>query len=125
MSKKNKKSSFGPGFLVTAAFIGPGTVTTCSLAGAKFGYSLLYTLLFATLSTIFLQEMTGRLSLGSGQDLAQALRKFPHHHLTRWILIILTLSSITLGCAAYEAGNIVGGAMGLNLITPFSQKLWV
>jgi len=125
ISKKNRKSSFGPGFLVTAAFIGPGTVTTCSLAGAKFGYSLLYTLLFATLSTIFLQEMTGRLSLGSGQDLAQALRKFPRHHLTRWILVILTLSSITLGCAAYEAGNIVGGAMGLNLITPFSQKLWV
>ncbi len=29
---------FGPGLLVTAAFIGPGTITTASLAGAGFGY---------------------------------------------------------------------------------------
>lgn len=69
--------------------------------------------------------MTGRLSLGSGKDLAQALREFPHHNLTRWLFVILTFSSITLGCAAYEAGNIVGGAMGLNLITPLPQKFWV
>ena len=60
MAEKNKKSSFGPGFLVTAAFIGPGTVTTCSLAGANFGYALLYSLVFATVTTIILQEMTGR-----------------------------------------------------------------
>jgi Mn2+/Fe2+ NRAMP family transporter len=125
LKKKNKKGLFGPGFLVTAAFIGPGTVTTCSLAGARFGYSLLYTLLFAILATILLKEMTGRLSLGSGRDLAQALREFPQNNLTRWFFIILTLSSITLGCAAYEAGNIVGGALGLKMITPLPQKLWV
>jgi len=123
--KKNRKGLFGPGFLVTAAFIGPGTVTTCSLAGAQFGYTLLYTLLFAILATILLKEMTGRLSLGSGHDLAQALREFPQHNFTRWFFIILTISSITLGCAAYEAGNIVGGALGLKMITPLPQKIWV
>jgi hypothetical protein len=37
--KKPVRFKFGPGALVTAAFIGPGTVTTCSLAGAKFGYA--------------------------------------------------------------------------------------
>lgn len=125
LKKKNRKGLFGPGFLVTAAFIGPGTVTTCSLAGARFGYALLYTLLFAILATILLKEMTGRLSLGSGRDLAQALREFPQHNLTRWFFIILTLASITLGCAAYEAGNIVGGALGLKMITPLPQKIWV
>ncbi len=30
------------GAMVTAAFIGPGTITTCSIAGAKFGYALLW-----------------------------------------------------------------------------------
>ena len=74
MAGKNKKSSFGPGFLVTAAFIGPGTVTTCSLAGAQFGYALIYALVFATITTIILQGMTGRLSLGSNHDLGQSLR---------------------------------------------------
>ncbi len=125
MVKKTKRTSFGPGFLVTAAFIGPGTVTSCSLAGARFGYALLYALLFATVTTIILQEMTGRLSLSSGHDLGQALREFPQKALTRTLFAILTLSAITFGCAAYEAGNITGGAMGLELVSDVSKKVWV
>ena len=31
----------GPGALIAAAFIGPGTVTLCTIAGASFGYSLI------------------------------------------------------------------------------------
>jgi manganese transport protein len=125
MAGKNRKSSFGPGFLVAAAFIGPGTVTTCSLAGARFGYALIFVLVFATLSTLILQEMTGRLSIGSGNDLGQSLREFPKRSITKTLFILLTLSSITFGCAAYEAGNIVGGALGLEMITPFPKKVWV
>lgn len=125
MAKKNRKSSFGPGFLVTAAFIGPGTVTTCSLAGANFGYALIFALVFATVTTIILQNMTGRLSLGSGHDLGQALREFPRSQVTRSIFLILTLFSITFGCAAYEAGNIIGGSLGLEAVTSVSSKVWV
>lgn len=125
MAPKNKKSSFGPGFLVTAAFIGPGTVTTCSLAGANFGYALIFALVFATVTTLLLQEMTGRLSLGSGYDLGQSLREFPQSRASRLVYIILTLCAITFGCAAYEAGNIIGGSLGLEIITGFPQKIWV
>jgi len=125
MARKNSKASFGPGFLVTAAFIGPGTVTTCSLAGANFGYALIFALVFATITTIILQGMTGRLSLGSGLDLAQSLREHSQNRWTRILFIILTLSSITLGCAAYEAGNIIGGSLGLDIITPVPKKVWV
>ncbi len=125
MAEKNKKSSYGPGFLVTAAFIGPGTVTTCSLAGAQFGYALIYALVFATVTTIILQGMTGRLSLGSNHDLAQSLREFPQSRVTRTVFIVLTLSSITFGCAAYEAGNIIGGTLGLETVTSIPHKYWV
>jgi NRAMP (natural resistance-associated macrophage protein)-like metal ion transporter len=125
MARKNKKSSFGPGFLVAAAFIGPGTVTSCSIAGARFGYALIFALVFATVTTIILQQMTGRLSLGSKHDLGQALREFPKSPMTRSIFAILTLSSITFGCAAYEAGNIIGGSLGLEMVTSVSQKYWV
>ena len=44
--------------IIAAAFIGPGTVTTASMAGSTYGYSLLWTLLFATLATYLLQETT-------------------------------------------------------------------
>ena len=125
MAKTNKKFSFGPGFLVAAAFIGPGTVTTCTLAGANFGFALIFSLLFAVLTTLILQEMTGRLSLASGKDLGQSLREYPQHRWTQIFFILLTLSSITIGCAAYEAGNIIGGSLGLEMITGVPQKIWV
>jgi manganese transport protein len=125
MEKRSKFSRYGPGFLVTAAFIGPGTVTTCSIAGANFGYSLIYILVFATVATIILQEMTGRLSLGSGYDLGQSLREYPNTKITKIIFIVLTISAISLGCAAYEAGNIIGGSLGLEMITALPKKIWV
>jgi Mn2+/Fe2+ NRAMP family transporter len=52
--------NIGPGALIAAAFIGPGTVTACTLAGANYGYTLLWALLFATIATIFLLDMSGR-----------------------------------------------------------------
>jgi manganese transport protein len=125
MAKRHRQSSFGPGFLVAAAFIGPGTVTTCSMAGARFGYALIFALVFATLTTLILQEMTGRLSLGSGYDLGQSLRDFPEKQITKVVFLTLTLSSITFGCAAYEAGNIIGGALGLEMVSSVSKKIWV
>ena len=42
--------------VISAAFIGPGTVTTAANAGALFGTQLLWALLFSTLATILLQE---------------------------------------------------------------------
>ncbi len=125
MGKNHKPGRFGPGFLVTAAFIGPGTVTTCSMAGARFGFALLYALVFATVTTLLLQEMTGRLSLASGHDLGQALRSFPRRRATRLAYTVLTLSAITFGCAAYESGNLTGGALGLGILTSLPHRVWV
>ncbi|MEL6957123.1 MAG: divalent metal cation transporter, partial [Pseudomonadota bacterium] len=56
---------FGPGVLVAAAFIGPGTVTACTLAGSNFGFALVWALVFATLATIALQDMAARLGAGA------------------------------------------------------------
>lgn len=69
--------------------------------------------------------MTGRLSLASDHDLGQALRDFPQKPMTRIFFILLTLSSITFGCAAYEAGNIIGGSLGLEMVSSIPQKIWV
>ena len=47
--------NIGPCSVIAAAFIGPGTVTMFSLAGAKFGYSLIWALLISVLLTLFIQ----------------------------------------------------------------------
>ena len=50
-----KFKNIGPGALVAAGFIGPGTVTTCTVSGASYGYTMLWALLFATVATIIFQ----------------------------------------------------------------------
>ena len=42
-----KLKNIGPGALVAAGFVGPGTVTTCTVSGASYGYTMLWALLFA------------------------------------------------------------------------------
>jgi len=63
---------FGPGLLVTAAFIGPGSIATASVAGANFGFVLLWALLFSLLATVVLQEMAARMGLVSSSSLPKA-----------------------------------------------------
>lgn len=112
MSSK-RKFRFGPGALVTAAFIGPGTITTCSLAGASFGFALLWGLLFSTVATIVLQEMAARLGIITHQGLGEALRKQFATPLPRFMTALLVISAITIGNAAFETGNILGASLGL------------
>jgi len=120
MSLRNRLKSIGPGILVTAAFIGPGTITTCTLAGAGFGYALLWGLLFSVIATIILQEMSARLGIVGRLGLGEALRKQFKNPITKILSAVLILSAIVIGNAAYETGNILGASLGLEEITKFS-----
>ena len=117
-------NQFGPGILVTAAFIGPGTITTASIAGANYGYTLLWALLFSVMATIALQEMTVRLGLIGRRDLAEALRVSFGAHWYGRAAIVLVIAAIGLGNAAYEAGNITGAALGLQSISGIGVQTW-
>ena len=107
---------FGPGALVAAAFIGPGTVTACTLAGANFGYALLWALVFATIATIVLQDMAARLGAGAGIGLGQALLQSFDRGIARWAIPLLVFVALAIGNAAYEAGNLAGAALGLQAL---------
>lgn len=110
---RNWLNNIGPGPLVAAAFIGPGTVTVCTLAGVNFGYALLWALLLSVFATIILQEMSARLGIVSQKGLSEVLREELKHPVVRVIALLLILSAIVIGNAAYEAGNISGGILGL------------
>ena len=103
-----RSGGIGPGVIIAAAFIGPGTVTTATLAGAHHGATLLWALVCATVATIILQEMAARLGLVTGTGLGHALRHTPG---PRWLgptLATLAVSAVVAGAIAYEAGNLTG-----------------
>jgi manganese transport protein len=116
--------NIGPGALIAAAFIGPGTVTACTLAGANYGYTLLWALLFATVATIILQEMSARLGLVTQQGLGETLRIMLSQSIWKWPLFALVMVALYLGNAAYEAGNLSGAALGTAALTNESQAFY-
>jgi len=106
---------------ITAAFIGPGTVTTAAKSGAGFGLSLLWALVFSTVACLALQEASARVTIATDQPLGGVIRTlFGRHRAVPG----LVLSSVVLGCAAYEMGNILGAVAGLGLCLRF-PTLWL
>jgi Mn2+/Fe2+ NRAMP family transporter len=109
--------------VIAAAFIGPGTVTTAATAGSRFGFDLLWALLFSTVACLVLQEASARLTVVSGRNLGEALRDRYPAGWPRAAMLVLVLGAIVLGCAAYEAGNILGGVAGAALALPLAPEL--
>ncbi|GAB7017900.1 Nramp family divalent metal transporter [Halostagnicola bangensis] len=120
----NRLKAIGPGALVAAAFVGPGTVTTASVIGAEYAYLLLWTIAFSIIATLVLQEMSARLGLVSREGLGEALRNESSNPFIKTVTVGLVVAAIGIGTAAFQTGNIVGGAAGLNTITGISENVW-
>jgi len=112
------------GYIIAAAFIGPGTITTASLAGANFGFHLVWALLFSIFATIILQDMAARLGAATGSGLAQAMKDTISLRWLRSVLMLLIVGAIGIGNAAYESGNLTGAAIGLNAFINVGVAEW-
>lgn len=121
----NRATRFGPGLLVTAAFVGPGTIATASVAGARFGVVLLWAVLFAVAASLVLQEMAARLGVVTGAGLGEALRRGFDAPLPRRLAALLVVAAVGAGNAAFQAGNVTGAALGLAELTDTPRLLWV
>ncbi len=114
----------GPGTVVAAAFIGPGTLTTATVAGVSYGNTLLWALVFSTLATIVLQEMAARLGVIGGVGLGEAIRQRFERKSVRYASAALVIGAIVLGNAAYQTGNLLGGALGIAQLVGGSRSVW-
>ncbi|MDD7368413.1 MAG: Nramp family divalent metal transporter [Berryella intestinalis] len=118
-----KFKNIGPGALVAAGFIGPGTVTTCTVSGASYGYTMLWALLFATVATILFQEMAARIGIITGKGLGENIRDRIGNPVLKWAAIAIVIVAIFVGNIAYETGNVTGGILGIQAFAPGIQML--
>jgi Mn2+/Fe2+ NRAMP family transporter len=109
--------------VIAAAFVGPGTVATAASSGTQFGLSLMWALAFSTVACLVLQEASARLSVVSRKSLGAALRSQYPAGTKRLVMNTLVLGAVVIGCAAYQAGNILGGVAGAALATDISPKM--
>ncbi|MEK9613652.1 MAG: divalent metal cation transporter [Flavobacteriaceae bacterium] len=108
--------NMGPGPLVAAAFIGPGTVTLCTLVGAQYRFELLWAVMISILGAIVLQSMAVRLGIISRKSITQVIYDEVKIPLFRVFLLSLIFAAILIGNTAYEAGNISGAVLGLETL---------
>ncbi|HKJ11363.1 MAG TPA: Nramp family divalent metal transporter [Ornithinimicrobium sp.] len=123
-SLKTTLKNLGPGLLVAAAFIGPGTVTTASVAGSSYGFALLWAIVFSVVAAIVLQEMCARLGVVSREGLGEALRSTFDNAVIKVLAIILVIGAITIGTAAFEGGNLTGAALALDTVFGGGTTIW-
>ena len=123
-SLKEKFASLGPGILIVGSFIGPGTVTSATRAGANYGFALLWCIIFSVVAVSVLQEMAARLGVVKQAGLCEVmLGEVTGNNALRWALILIVAVPIVLGGFAYMGGDLTGTALGLSAITGVSTKI--
>jgi Mn2+/Fe2+ NRAMP family transporter len=100
--------------VISAAFIGPGTITTALKAGSNYQLDLVWAVIFSIFACIVLQESVSRITITSGLTLGEAIQKKYGKRGMLNFNILLTLAVI-FGCIAYQAGNITGAVRGVQL----------
>lgn len=106
----------GTSSLIVAAFVGPGTVLTCATAGVDFGYDLAWVLLFSTGAAYVLQSFTAGTGILAGKGVGEAMREATRGTTQRAVVFTLVILGLWVGTAAFETGNLLGAAAGLETL---------
>ena len=103
---------FGPAYLVSVGYMDPGNWATDLAGGSQFGYGLIWVLLMSNLMAILLQNLSARLGIVRGRDLAQANRE-AYPKIVNLALYVLAEIAI----AACDLAEVLGMAIGIQLLT--------
>lgn len=122
---RRKRFKLGPGIIIAASFIGPGTVTTATVTGASYGYALIWAVAFSIFATIVLQEMAARLGIVTKDGLGDAFRSSFQNPVARFLVIILVICAIGIGGGSYAGGDTTGTAFALSELTHLPRWLLV
>lgn len=104
-------TDMGPGFLVTMGFIDPGNIAANVVAGATYGYQMLWVVVLGTILLILLQEMAARLGIASRQCLSEATRCLVGVPASRFLGLVSGMAAVSTVLA-----ELMGAAVGLNLL---------
>lgn len=102
----------GPALATGVAYIDPGNVATNLTAGARFGYALIWVIVFANIGAWLVQYLSAKLAIASSKSMAELLGEAIKK---RWLRIIYWLQAEAM-ILATELAEVVGGAIALHLL---------
>ena len=101
----------GPAVIAAIAYVDPGNYATNIQAGAGYGYTLLWVVLFANLVAMLFQALSAKLGIATGRNLAEVCRD----EFSKPVVIILWIVS-EIAAMATDLAEFLGGAIGLALL---------
>jgi manganese transport protein len=101
----------GPAYLISVGYMDPGNWATDISGGSAYGYKLLWVLLVSNLIALVMQNLSARLGIVKGKDLAQVSRQY-YHPVANFLLWLLAEIAI----ASCDLAEVLGMAIGLNLL---------
>ncbi|MFK5973157.1 MAG: Nramp family divalent metal transporter [Flavobacteriaceae bacterium] len=116
---KNLFKTIGPGFIVAAVVLGPGSITTSTKIGATQGYAFLWVILVAAISMAVYSNMSTRFGVLHTQSILGVIAE----KYGRWFSIIIGVSSF-LAALSFQFGNNLGVGMGMETLTGIDIKIW-
>jgi manganese transport protein len=102
---------FGPAFVASVAYIDPGNFATNIEGGSRFGYRLLWVLLWSNAMAILIQYLSAKLGIVTGLTLPQNCRKHFSRPITLFLWVAAEVSAI-----ATDLAEFLGAALGLYLL---------
>lgn len=112
-------SIMGPGIITANIDNDASGITTYSVAGARFGYALLWTLIPVTVALIVIQEMVARMGVVTGKGLSDLIRENYGVRSTFYMMTILFIANFGTTVA-----NFAGWAASMEILG-FSKYLMV
>jgi len=104
-------SYFGPAFVASIAYIDPGNFATNIEGGTRFGYTLLWVLLWSNAMAILVQYLAAKLGIATGRTLPQNCRT----HFSRPVTLLLWVAA-ELAAMATDLAEFLGAALGFYLL---------
>jgi manganese transport protein len=102
---------FGPAFVASVAYMDPGNFATNIEAGSRFGYRLLWVLLWSNAMAILIQYLSAKLGIATGRTLPQNCRQ----HFSRRLNLVLWVAA-EVGAMATDLAEFLGAALGFYLL---------
>ncbi|PTL59468.1 Nramp family divalent metal transporter [Paraconexibacter algicola] len=110
-AKRSRLALLGPAFVASIAYVDPGNFATNISSGAEYGYLLLWVILAANLMAMLIQNLTAKIGIATGRNLAELCReRYPEP--VRWGLWI----QAELIAMATDLAEFIGAAIALNLL---------
>ena len=103
----------GPGIITGSVDNDAGGITTYSIAGALYGYNLLWTMIPAFIVLVVVQEMNARMGIVSGKGLADLIRENAGVKVTFFIFVGLLIADI--GNTTTEFAGVAGSLQVFNI----------